>query len=479
MTAPSMTITVLDPGLGLTQASGSTPLLCGVSSAGVVGQLYSFSSLNFIRSTLGYGDLPDAIAKTLREGGGPVLAMRGTGSVAATTSAVTKTGTGTPTPTVAGTATMRTQTRVTVVTGGVLGTATFSYSHDYHVPTQVNPTTSQTRSIPAGGTYLFLNTGITMTFPAGTYVAGDTFDFTTEPAHLNAADLAVLYAALAAVTSLDPRLWGISDAYTTATEGFAMASALGGQLQTLAAGYRYARGIVDVGSGGTSAACLTAKASFQDRRICDCYGFELVDAVLPFEGWSVAKLSSAVMTFARAVGSLISTDLARVASGALGGVRYIYFDGGQDQTLDAAGITTHRTWPTLPGYYVLNGNLAAPPGSDFQLLQYGRIMDQMCSSAYSSMLPFIAEGFRTIAVSGSIDPRDAASVNTAGQNAQDAALLQPANARGTAGHVSAVRFAVDETNNLAATGQLLTTVASLPLGYARNISQQLGFTLNP
>lgn len=479
MTLPSQSITVLDPGIGLTSVSGQTPLLVGVSSAGTVGQLYSFSSLNFIRSILGYGDLPDAVARVLREAGGPVLVMRGTGSVAATTSAVTKTGTGTPSPTVAGTATMRTQTRVQVMLGGALGVAQFRYAHDYHQPTQVDPTWSQTRAVPAGGSYLFPNTGITMTFPAGTYVLGDTFDFTTEPAHLNAADLAVLATALAAVPSVDPRLWGIADAYTTATEGFAMASALGGQLQTLAAGYRYARGVCDVGSGGSSASCLTAKAAFQDRRICDAYGFELLDAVLPFEGFSVAKQSAAVHMFTRAVGSLISTDLCRVASGSLNGSRYIYFDSSQDPTLDAAGIATLRTWPTIAGFYIANANLAAPVGSDFQTLQYGRIMDTMCATAYQSMLPFIGEGFRTVPVTGAIDPLDAASVNTAGQNAQDAALLQPQNARGTAGHVSAVVFAVDETNNLAATSTLLTTVAAEPLGYAKTISQQLGFTLNP
>jgi hypothetical protein len=193
----------------------------------------------------------------------------------------------------------------------------------------------------------------------------------------------------------------------------------------------------------------------------------------------VAKASSAVHMFSRAASSLISTDLARVASGALSGCRYIYFDGFQDQTLDAAGIATLRTWPTLPGFYVANGNLAAPVGSDFQTLQYGRIMDAACTAAYQSMLPFIGEGLRTVAVTGAIDPRDAVSVNTAGQSGQDVALIQPKNARGTAGHVSSVSFAVDETNNLAASSTLQTNIAILPLGYAKVINQQLGFTLNP
>src|SRR6478609_4811028 len=272
MVFPVQNITVLDPGLGLIQVAATTPLLCGACSAGTVGQLYSFGSLNMIRSTLGYGELPDAVARVLREAGGPVLAVRGAGSVAGTLSAVTKTGTTVPSPTIAGTPTMRTQTRVQVVSGGVLGTATFKFAHDYYVPTQVAPTWSQIRSIPAGGTYLFPNTGVTMTFPAGSYVTGDTFDFSCEPPHMNAADLAAVAAALAAVPSIDLKMWGVAGAFLTATEGFAMASALGGQLQTLAAGYRYARGFCDVGSGDTSALVLAAKAAFTDRRILDAYG---------------------------------------------------------------------------------------------------------------------------------------------------------------------------------------------------------------
>jgi hypothetical protein len=372
---------------------------------------------------------------------------------------------------------MRTQSRVTVVSGGALGTATFKYSHDYWQPTMVAPTQSQVRTIPSGGTYIFPNIGITMTFPSGTYVAGDTFDFTTEPAHLNASDLAVLFTAIAAIPSIDPRLVGLADSYSTATEGFAMASALGGQLQTMAAGYRYTRGFCDVGSADTSSNVLTAKAAFTDKRIVSAYGYELQDAVMPFEGWSVREVSAASQLFTRAAASLISTDLARYASGALGGSRFIYFDSNQDNTLDSAGIATLRTWPRIPGFYIANGNLSSPIGSDYTRVQYGRVIDEACSTVYAAMLPFLNEGLRTIA-SGAIDPRDAASVNTAGQNALSASLLQPKNARGNPGHVSAAKFSVDLANNLALTGILQTKIAIRPLGYATTISQQLGFTLN-
>lgn len=476
MVLGSQTITVLDPGLGLINVAATTPLKMGTCSAGTVGQLYSFSSLNFIRSTLGFGDLADDVAKTLREAGGPVLAMRGTGSVAATLSAVTRTGTG-PVVTVAGVPTMRTQTRVRVKKGGTLGVATFDYSHDYHQPTMVAATFSQERTIPAGGTFAFPNIGVTATLPAGTYVAGDTYDFTCEPAHLNAADLAVLFTALATIPSVDPRLVHQTDTFSTATEGFAMASALGGQLQTLGAGYRYARGFCDVGSADTSSNVLTAKAAFTDKRIVDAYGFELQDAVMPFEGWSVRKVSAASQMAARASASLISTDLARYASGSLGGSRFIYFDGYQDQTLDAASIATLRTWPRIPGFYVANGCLASPIGSDYTRLQFGRIMDEACSVVYEAMLPFINEGLRTLNT-GSIDPLDAASVNTAGQGALEAALMQPSNARGVRGHVSAVSFQTDLANNLNLTGILQTKIGIRPLGYAYTISQQLGYTLN-
>lgn len=477
MTLPRETITVLDPGLGLVDVAAVTPIETGVSSAGTVGQLYSFSSLSTIRATLGYGDLPDSVAKKLNERGGPVLAMRGTGSTAATSSAVTKIGTGTPTPTIAGVATMRIKAQVRVRAGGALGTATFDFALDNWQPTLVQPTFGATRTIPGGGSFLFPNSGITMTFPAGTYVAGDTFNFTCEPAHLNASDVSALGALIAAIPSAAFKIWSVSDSFTTATEGYAVAVALGSALQTLAGNFRYSGGFVDVGSGDTSANVLIGDATFADVRISPCYGFELQAAALAFEGYGSRYTSCVNSIAARAARVAPSTDLARFAEGNLNGTQWIALDSSLDGTVDAAGISTLRTWPNANGFYIANGNIAAPIGSDFQLWQYRTLMDLGCQAVYTAMLPFLADDLRTLAA-GTLDPLEAGIINTAGLEALNEALMRPKNARGRPGLVSAVSFAADLTNNINLTSQLNTTIAIRPRGYSRFISQTIGYSLS-
>jgi hypothetical protein len=153
MVLPKQTITVLDPGLGLVEPAADSPVYIGTSSAGTVDTLYSFSALNTIRSTLGYGPLAEDVAKALRERGGPVLAVKAAGSVAATTTAVVQTGGG-PLVTLAGVATDRFTGRITVMKGGALGVAEFVHTLDNHDSAQVTPTSGTQRLIPAGGTFL-------------------------------------------------------------------------------------------------------------------------------------------------------------------------------------------------------------------------------------------------------------------------------------------------------------------------------------
>lgn len=475
MALAKQTITVLDPGLGLIEVAADTPICTGTCSLGPVGVMLAFSSLQIVKSTLGVGELAEAIAKELSERGGPVLAVVTTGSVAATSSAVTKAGTGTPTPTIAGTALMRTKTLVTVKVGGTLGTAQFVYSHDNFDPAAVNPTASTQRFIPTGGTYVFPNIGVTMTFPAGTYVAGDTYSFATEPAHSNAADIAAAAAVITASVGSRFATWTVTESFTTAVEGYAVATALGSQLQTLFQAYRFARGFCDVGSGDTAANVIAARAAFSDRRVSPWYGYEIVSSPLAFEGYANRLASCVVSGSSRANRVAPSSDLARYAEGALTGTQYIYQDSNLDSTVDAVNISTLRTWPGVPGFFIGAGYLAAAPGSDFIYFQYGRLMDIACNATYQAMLQFLSDDLRTLA-GGTLDPLDGAVVNVAGQGALNATLLRPQNGRGLPGLVSAATFTTGLTNDFASDSTLYTNTAIRPRGYARFISQSLGFS---
>jgi hypothetical protein len=106
MAIPKQTISVRDPGLGLTPEAINTFLFMGCSSSGTANTLYTFSNAQDVVDTLGQGPLPEALCSALAIAGGPVLGMRLTGATAGAAGAVTAAlvGTATGTVTVAGAA---------------------------------------------------------------------------------------------------------------------------------------------------------------------------------------------------------------------------------------------------------------------------------------------------------------------------------------------------------------------------------------
>lgn len=491
MALPSQSITVLDPGLGLVSASPDAPLYVGRSVGGSAtnNTLYSFSRLNDIRATLGFGELAEDVSKCLQLRGGPVLAMVTAASVAASNSAVSgPTGAGAAGGvgglTITGTARGKFAGRVEIMKAGINGVAEFRYSLDYFDPDKVSPTWSPTRLVPAGGSFTAGDSGLTFVFDDTGSAPGDisfslgaVYTFTTEPAKANSTDLGTAASALLALTQVQFPLLTLSQTALLETDASGMGAALSGHLTSLSTGFRYARGIIDAGSDDTSANVLAEAANWASRRINPWYGYAISTVALPFEGYSKRKSGCYSSASARAARELISTDLARYASGNLEDVLAISFDGYNDPTLDAAGIATLRTWPGVSGFYVAKARLKSPLGSDFTDLHFGRIMDVACRTVYEAQLPFIAEGFMTTST-GAIDPLEKADVETVVNRALTNKLRRPKNARGRPGHVSAVRYTVDPAHDLNSTGQILTTIAIRPLGYANEIVTQVGFSLN-
>jgi hypothetical protein len=488
MALPKQSITVLDPGMGLVIPSPDAPLYVGMSVGGTatVNTLYSFSRLNDIRGTLGYGELAEDVSKALQQRGGPVLAMLSGGSTAATTSAVTSpSGAGTTYGqiTLSGTPRGLYTGQVRIVTGGVIGVATFDYTLDNHSPTKISPTYSPVRTVPAGGTFVLGASGLTATFANGSagsntgpFVAGDVYTFATQPAKANSTNIGDAASALLALTQVNWPLLVLSQTHLDDTDASGIAAAVSGHLTSFATGFRYQRGIVDIGSGDTKALVLAEAANWSSKRVNPWYGYAYSTVALPYEGYSKRKSGCYSSASARAARELISSDLARYASGNLEDVLAIDFDGYNDETLDAVGIGTLRTWPGVSGFYIAKARLKSPLGSDFTDLHFGRIMDVACRTVYEAQLPFMAEGFRTLP-SGAIDPLEAVDVENAVNSALTDKLLRPKNARGRKGHVSAARYSVDREHNLNTTGQILTTIGVRPLGYANEIATQIGFTL--
>lgn len=352
---------------------------------------------------------------------------------------------------------------VEIVDGGALGVATFRYTLDRDDPSAAS--WSPILTTPTSGLYIIPNTGITLTMAAGTYVAGDTYAVDcTAPGYSSTE----VVAALAALTA-DPREWGAVHLVGQASSvggSATIASALDTQLEAAASGsFRYAHAILEC-ADDTDANIIAAFADFASKRVDVAAGFCRMTSVVAGRSF---KRSAAFPIAARLAKVGIGVDLGRVSDGPLPGVTYLYRDEQVTPGLDAARFSTLRSVVGRQGFYITNARLMASAGSDFSLTQYRRVMDRACAVARDALLEFLNAGVRVNRVGGTIFELDARSIEAFVNGKLNAALTQPA-------HVSGVSCVVDRTNNVQSTQTLKAEVRVTPLGYAKSISLNIGFT---
>lgn len=483
MSIPGQDLTIRDPGLGLVSLSGNTFCFLGTSEKGTVNVVQAFNSPADVVDTLGNGRLTQALCHVLQVGGGPVYGCRLTGSVAGTNSSVTVTRTSTSTGTItfSGAPLDAYQATISIVATGTLGTGTFEYSLDN------GRTWSETMTIPSGGTYLIPSTNVTATFVAGAgatfFEAGDTHTFTTTAPHYGATDLA---SGLNAITTYLSTVTGFSfDAIfamgrnATGSGAATLFGTLSTQMASFAQKYQFMRAAMDGGSGDTDANVKTAFGSLADRRIALVYGDAVISSGAPFAGYAAPLMPLLVSAAARAKGTadgetLISTDLARVATGPLTGVLAISHDEYVTETLDAAKISTSRTMPLANGYFLTNMRLKSPAGSDFLYWQHGRIMDVACRTVAAKQMQFLSAGY-AVNDDGTLQEYEAKRLESIVNDALMVELMDPKDVEGAPGHVSAFKYTVDRTNNVLSSQTLQSKVAIRPKGYVKDIVTELGY----
>jgi hypothetical protein len=481
MTIPGQEITVLDPGLGLVGPATSIPIVVGVASAGPFNTIESFSSKNDLRDARGQGPGVETAAHILTVAGGPVLFCRISPSTAGTNGSVTKTpiGSSTGTITVAGVPNDSYEFVGRIKVTGDLGVAEFDYSLDD------GRTFSQQIVVPLSGTFVVPDTGLTLTFVQGAgpvfFEAGDLHDFDSLASFYTVSDLDAAQTAILA-TPLAFNFVVYAGRPPDAATAVMLAAAIASDMLELENQFGYKAAIIDSGDD-SEANWLTSFASFSDVRVNVCAGTSDRTSDKPIQGWGVPERPIVDDCAARAAASLISTDLGRFNDGALPGVVAISHDEFLTETLDAAGFTTTRTYPNTSGFYLTTGRIMAPAGSDFQLWQFRRVMDQACQTTVFAQQSFVNIGVRTNPPNvpnqgnvGTIDGRDATRLETGVESQLAAVLTEPLNAEGVPGHVSAFEYTISRTNNVVQSQQFQTEVAIQPLGYGKLITTQLGFT---
>lgn len=484
---PSAREIIRSDGLSVIDPVTQVPVVIGASSSGTVNAVAAYSSVQTLVDEQAQGPGVEEVAHILSNSGGPVVFVKIATTVAASNGTVTTVGTG-PACTFAGAATIDTRLRVVIVTGGANGTATFKYCCDDApgITDDSLRTYSETLTVPAGGTFVVPNLGITITFPVGTHVANTTHSVDVQCAGWNSTDLAAAFTAL--MSSVHADSWRFAYPVTSRACGDETAhallvTALQTQLNSLASVSRHRRGIIAAEQGGSPTAVATALASVTGERVLVAFGQTRRATTKPFPGFAYPTLHAAGCFAQRAASSLISTDLKRVKSGPLAALASITRDEDKAPTgLDNIRVSTLRTWQGKSGFYVTQGRLKSAAGSSFDSWPLGIIMDVAAEAAHAVMVDVVGSSVRTNSgdeedkPAGTIYETDASDIEVEAKNRLNPLLLQETNAEGSPGHVSDYRFQVDRTVSILTTKTIRYRVAFLPRGYADYIVGDFGYT---
>jgi hypothetical protein len=470
---PSHTQSITDPGLAnLPEDTSEDTAHIGISSLGTANTIYAFRGpdTQVVRDTLGVGPLVEyGVTHLINSGGKTVYLMPGT-ATAGSNSSVTASGAG-PTVTLTGTPLDDHQAIVLIVTGGAVATATFKYSLDG------GDTYSEV--IATAATYLIPESGTTVNFAAGTYVAADTYSWTGTGPTLSNTNFGVAMDALLA----DPRTWGYVHLIGQGADAAAtlvLATTMATKLATAETSYRYAFGVIEA-SAVTAALLVAAFVSASMKRVMVCAGFHEISSpitsriVKRSSAWSICPRLAKVPMSVDASRNETDSDLEAlpgvvelVPSGAAASTGY--HDEGVTPGLNAGRFACLMTHVGLAGFYICNPNLMAPAGSDFDLVQYRRVMDRACTVNRAAMMRYLSKRLETKTDgTGYITEGEALAMEADINGRLRAALTEPR-------HAIAVNSTTNRADDLQTTPTLRNKVRVVPHAYGKTLVTEIAFS---
>lgn len=375
---------------------------------------------------------------------------------------VTQTGAG-PLPTQASSPLDAYDVLVTIATAGTVAGSpapAFTYSLDG------GNTVSPVIAVPGSGVYTVPGSGLVLTF-AGVFVLADGYRFATTAAGFTVGDANTAMDAILAVSTE----WGFVHVVGTPASAAAAAtltSAMDVKISGAATLFRYAFVVVECPTSEADSVLLAAFAAVTTTRVMVCAGDE--GYVSALTGRTI-KRNCAWPVTARLALIPAGEDPAWVGRGALKGVTSLYRNEAATPALDEGRFTTLRTNLGKQGYYVTNGRMMAPGGSDFTYVQFRRVMDIACRITRAAELPFLNSDVRVDRKTGYIDERDAQMFEGTVNAQLRAGVVSP-------GYCSDADVVMSRTSNLLAGASQPVTVRVLPKAYLKQIDTSIGFT-NP
>lgn len=482
MAAPSITIQLIDPGsLATPTSTDQIPLYIGVSNAGDLGEIQEFARPDLVAAEYEFGHLVDVASHALALGASSVRCLRIAATVAGDVTPlesdptllvddIVATGTGYLND-------LRVRVQAVTGTSGAVsaGAVKVRYSLDAWDLPDIDPTWSGTITVPANGRISVPHVGLRIDLDtAQTPEAGDEWTGDVTAAHYASTEVAALLAELKTAQAGPITCLVFCGDALTASAANTLAQAYASLLGLLFADARFV-GALAGASKDTDTAIITATASTTSDPpwLGVGYGTAYVTASTAAVGRGVLALREHEVVGATIAQLLVSTDPGRTASGALPRVVATDYDAADHgEALHDARIAALRSWePALRGLYVQRQRLLAPTPSNYVSWQHAAIMIVACRIAHRIAALTVLENMRTVA-SGAIDPRDATDVETAIRADLVRTLMDPTNARGTRGHVSAVGVAVDRVIALPA---MAIDVRIRPLGYVEDLDVRLQY----
>ena len=474
-------LTIQDGALsgGALPSVAKTVAVIGCSSTGPTGA-GAYADVPTIRTLYGEGPLVEHAAELINDNGNAVILLRVPTTTSGSAGSVSHAGTGTSTMSVSGTSNDYYDAIVQVTTAGTVGTS-FGLKYSLDAGRHYSPAIA----MGTAASYAVPRTGLTLAFTSGTgansAVAGDTYSFIASEPLWQVADITGTGKAI--------------DSLKNGSNEFGAIHVLGkcaradvDSIDTAMTGLESAKDYVwaltsarDHTAGESDIAWMTAieseYASFSSKRTLVAAGAENV--VSPIDGRAVRR-SIAWPSMSRAMAVNPGVDLARVKDGPLPGTSAgpnpkstdteIYHDERIISGLDAAGFVCARTIRGRTGIFLANANIMAGATSDFTLLQYRRVMDEVCRTTRNVMLDELSNDVR-LGDNGFILDKDALSIEGKLTQALKSAVVNT-------GDASSVSAAVSRTDDLSATKTMHVTVSVLPKGYLKDIEVTLSY-INP
>lgn len=457
-------IAVKDGGLGRVAAGADVLGVVGVGSVTQKG-VVSISSFDEVKTKVGDGPLRDFLEGVFSQVAVPCYARVLPGSTAGTITAVTaKAGNkGVGTLAAAGKPANAYTVSVAVVNSGGLNAATFRVTR--------NGLKGKEVTVPANGTYLVPDTGITLTFsagnPAGTNVSfskGDSFTFSSAAPSATNGEL------LAGVDALTDKAVAYRHIAVAGVTASAFWASFAAKLDKLTDSHRWLWGSAGVRarkSGDTTDAYVddltgSERGSVVSKRLMVCAAWVEQADIEGYKGDRNAhgKLIGRIF----GVGVAVSPGWTRL--GPLTGVESLLYEvtPTQIKALEDAGYATLRYYDGKKGVYVSDSHLMTEETSDFDTSVKIEVMNKACRLVREAQFPYLKQGFDVLS-DGRVP--ELSQVQAAGEQALDTMRRE--------GEISSGRIELDEKQNILSTKKVTEKIAIVPRGQVDEISATIQF----